>query len=185
MAKDAKTQADDNKSIADGLEHNLTPEIYAELRTIAHAQLRGQRTDATLSTTALVHEAYLRIGERRTLWNDQHHFYATMAKIMRQVAVDLARRKSALKRDGGIRVDLDDLDRGQIEWSEISDLIAIDIALEKLGALEPRLEQVMEMRFFAGMAVTEVAAVLGLSEPTVKRDTRTARAFLGSELTKI
>ena len=81
-----------------------------------------------------------------------------------------------------MRVDLDELDRGQIAWSEIGDLIAIDVALDKLGALDPRLEQVMEMRFFAGMAVPEVAAVLGLSEPTIKRDTRTARAFLVSEL---
>ncbi len=160
----------------------LSPQVYAQLRTIAHSQLRRQRRDATLSTTALVSEAYLKLGSDTHHWRDQHHFYATMAKIMRQVVVDIARRKSANKRDGGIRLDLTQLDRGQIEWREISDLIAIDAALDKLGALDGRLEQVMELRFFAGMAVTEVAALLQVSEPTVKRDTRTARAFLMSEL---
>lgn len=160
----------------------LSPEVYEELRKIAGAQLRAQRPDATLSTTALVNEAYLKIGKRDSLWRDRKHFYATMARVMRQVAIDLARSKQAKKRAHGGRVDLEQLERGHFEMSELGELIAIDEALIKLGQLDPRLEEVLELRFFAGLSTTEVAQLVGRSEPTVKRDARAARAFLASQL---
>ncbi len=160
----------------------LPTEVYRELRVIAHAQLRSQRADATLNTTALVNEAYVKLGPRQRLWQDRKHFYATMARVMRQVTVDLARKQNARKRDGGTRVDLEHLEQGQMEWREIADLIAIDEAMNQLGRLDPRLEQVLELRFFAGMSPGDVAEVMGLSVATVKRDMRAARAFLSSEL---
>lgn len=159
----------------------LSPAIYRELRIIAHAQLRSQK-DNTLNTTALINEAYLKLGDRQRLWRDRKHYYATMAKVMRQVTVDFARKRNAKKRPQGIRVDLDQLEHGCIELSEISDLVAIDVAMAKLGELDKRLEQVMELRFFGGMSVAEVANLMDCSAPTVKRDTRAARAFLASEL---
>lgn len=162
---------------------DLAPEIYQELRVIARAQLRSQRKNATLNTTALVNEAYLKVGGKRRHWQDRKHFYATMAKVMRQVVIDLARRHGAAKRDGGVRLSLDELDRGELRWQELSELIAIDAALRKLGELDPNLEQVLELRFFAGMSVADVAEVMQRSAPTVKRDFRAARAFLASELT--
>ncbi len=162
---------------------DLAPEVYQELRVIAHAQLRSQRRNATLNTTALVNEAYLKLGTRQRHWKDRKHFYATMAKVMRQVVIDLARRHSAAKRDGGVRLSLEVLDRGELRWQELSEVIAIDAALEKLGELDPYLEQVLELRYFAGMSVADVAEVLQRSEPTIKRDFRAARAFLASELT--
>ncbi|MEM7708009.1 MAG: ECF-type sigma factor [Pseudomonadota bacterium] len=161
---------------------DLAPEVYQELRIIAHAQLRSQRSSATLNTTALVNEAYLKLGSRQRRWKNRKHFYATMAKVMRQVVIDLARRHSAAKRDGGFRLSLDALDRGELRWQEVSELIAIDAALEKLGELDPQLEQVLELRYFAGMSVTDVAELLNRSEPSIKRDFRAARAFLASEL---
>lgn len=160
----------------------LSQEVYEELRKIAGAQLRAQRPDATLSTTALVNEAYLKIGRKDSLWQDRKHFYATMARVMRQVAIDLARSKQAKKRAHGGKVDLEQLDRGHIEMSELGELIAIDEALAKLGELDPRLEQVLELRFFAGLSTAEVAQLVGRSEPTIKRDARAARAFLASQL---
>ena len=160
----------------------LPPDVYQELRVIAHAQLRSQQAGGTLNTTALVNEAYVKLGPRQRLWQDRKHFYATMARVMRQVTVDLARKQQARKRDGGTRLNLDQLELGHIEWREIADLIAIDEALNQLGQMDARLEQVLELRFFAGMKLGDVAQLLGLSEPTVKRDMRAARAFLASEL---
>ncbi len=160
----------------------LSAEVYRELRVIARAQLRSRRGDATLNTTALVSEAYVKLGARRRQWQDRKHFFATMARVMRQVAIDIARKQNAGKRDGGHRVSLERLEQGLIEWREIADLIAIDAALTRLGQLDARLERVLELRFFAGLSVADVAETLGVSEPTVKRDLRAARAFLTSEL---
>ncbi len=169
-------------SLNSGAGGGLSADVYRELRAIAHAQLRSRRPDATLNTTALINEAYVKLGARQRLWQDRKHFYATMARVMRQVTIDLARKQHAGKRDGGNRVSLDRLEQGRIEWREIPDLIAIDAALTRLGQLDERLEQVLELRFFAGLSVADVADMLGVSKPTVKRDMRAARAFLASEL---
>jgi len=163
-------------------ESGLSPEVYHELRVIAHAQLQSQRADATLNTTALVNEAYLKLGNRQHLWQDRKHFYATMARVMRHVTVDLSRKSSAQKRPQRNRLDLKQLELGQIEFSELADLIAIDEALTELGRLDPHLEDIMELRFFTGMSVTEAAELLDCSEATIKRNTRVARAFLASKL---
>ncbi|MEM9531696.1 MAG: ECF-type sigma factor [Pseudomonadota bacterium] len=163
----------------------LSEQTYRELRLLARAQLRRQlKTGGTLNTTALVHEAYLKLGEGQHSWASPTHFYATMAKVMRHILIDAARRRARPKHGAGrppvamqeLKVELTDAS------SEIVDLLAIDAALRELGKLEPRLERVAEMRFFGGLEVADVAEVLGVSTPTVKRDTAAARAFIAAEL---
>ncbi len=163
-------------------QRGLNAEVYQELRKIAGAQLRSQHRDATLSTTALVNEAYLKIGSKHAVWQDRKHFYATMARVMRQVTIDLARSKQSKKRAHQGHVDLDLLDQGQVDLHEIADLIAIDQALTELGQLDQRLEQALELRFFAGLSIQDIAALLERSATTIKRDLRAAKAFLATQL---
>ncbi len=161
---------------------HLMPLVYNELRAIAHRELR-RRSDDTLQTTAVVHEAYLRLAKHSHLAvQDRHHFFALAAKAMRQLIVDYARKRIASKRGGRIRVvSLDDLDvQGPVRAAEI---IALDAALERLSQLDESLGRIVELRFFAGLSVEETAAVLGCSARTVKRDWRMARALLHADLT--
>ncbi len=176
----------DNKPQTIASRLGLSKELYHELKTLARAELRKQarRGNATLNTTALVHEAYLKLGDLSHQWASSHHFYATMAKVMRHILIDAARRRVRPKHGAGqAPVSIDGL---LIEpaalGSEVTDLLSLDQALSELGRLDPRLEQVVEMRFFGGMSIADVAAVLRISEPTVKRDTQTARAFLAAQL---
>lgn len=155
----------------------LLPIVYNELRERAHYQLARRRPGDTLSTTALVHETYLKlVGSANPSYSDRVHFFAVASKAMRQILVDYARRTTAAKRDGGRAVSLDPemiADPGRAE-----ELLALDEALAQLEGLDPRLAQTVELRFFGGLSVEEAAEALGVSPRTIKRDWRKARAFL-------
>ena len=155
--------------------------VYSELRRIAHRQLKGERAGHTLSTTALVHEAYLRLGLGRISWNDRVHFFAVAARAMRRVLIDYAQARRAEKRGGGAAsVPLDDTIAGP--ESRIDDLLAIDEALNRLQKLDPRQVMIVECHVFAGMSLDDTAAVLGVSPATVSRDWALARAWLNRAL---
>lgn len=158
--------------------------VYDELRALAHAVRARHRSD-TLNTTALVHEAYLKlVPAPRGEVHGRAHFFGIAARAMRQVLVDAARRRSAARRGGGaVAAQLDEsLDRGPTGTVEAEDILALDAALTRLEALSPRQANVIECRIFAGLSVAETALALGVSEPTVKRDWQTARAFLAHAL---
>jgi len=156
----------------------LFPLVYGELRKLARGQLRRHPAGETLRPTALVHEAYLKlVDQTRVRVNDREHFFALAARAMRQILVDHARRRSARKRGGdAIRTTLSEEDT-PVEIRAI-ELLTLDHALTRLESLEPRLAEVVELRFFGGLSVEETAAALDLSSRTVKRDWRKARAFL-------
>lgn len=158
----------------------LVPVLYDELRVIARRHMRVERTDHTLQPTALVHEAYIRlVDQRRVDWRNRAHFFAVAARTMRRILVDHARRQRAAKRAAGSRVTLHD----EIPAAHPTvDVLALEQALERLKAVDERVFRVVELRFFGGLEVSEVASVLGVSEPTVKRDWRFGKAWLGREL---
>ncbi len=156
----------------------LFPLVYAHLRERAHGQLRRLRPGETLSTTALVHEAYLKLVDAsRQEFHDRQHFFAVASRAMRQILVDYARRARAGKRGAGqapAALELDHLpDPGRAE-----ELVALDEALVELERLDPRLARIVELRFFGGLSVEETGEALELSPRTVKRDWRKARAVL-------
>jgi len=157
--------------------------VYGELRRRAEWVRRGRASD-TMSATALVHEAYLKLIPSADLeFRDRAHFLAVAARAMRQMLVGAARQRLAKKRGGDDWiVALNDRDDIPAETARPERLLALDAALERLAALDPRQAAIVEYRFFAGLTVEEAAAVLGLSEPTVKRDWRAARAWIASEL---
>jgi RNA polymerase sigma factor (TIGR02999 family) len=159
----------------------LLPLIYEELRRVARRQLRGQRADHTLQTTALIHEAYLRLaGGAGAGVQDHNHFVALASRIMRQVLVDHARGRLAAKRQGGVRVTLseavDVADRSEI------DILGIDEALTRLSEIDEQQARVVELRFFGGLSIQETADALHISDSTVKRDWIMARTWLSREL---
>jgi len=170
--------ADGDAAAADA----LFPLIYDELRRVAHRQLRAERAGHTLCTTALVHEAYLRlVVQTRAKWEHRPQFFAIAAQAMRRVLVDHARRFRAAKRGGGMeRLSLDDADIPVAERAEL--LVALDDALRQLAELSPRLAQVVECRFFGGMTEAETAAALGVTERTVRRDWVKAKGWLATEV---
>jgi RNA polymerase sigma factor (TIGR02999 family) len=161
---------------------DLLPLVYAELRQIARRHLASGGRDATLDTSALVHDAYLKLFDRSQLdWQDRRHFFSVAAIAMRQIIVDRARRRSALKRGGGMaRVDLDAANLAVDEQAE--EILALNEALARLGRIDERLGRIVELRFFGGLSVEEVAEVMEMSERTVKRDWRKARALLYQSL---
>jgi RNA polymerase sigma factor (TIGR02999 family) len=152
--------------------------VYERLREMAHARLAGRRPWASLDTTSLVHEAYLKlVDQSRAEWRDRGHFFAVAATAMRQIVVDHARRHGALKRGGGVRpAILDDVEPG-VE-ARVEEILAIDQALARLAALSERMAKMVELRFFAGLSIEETAEVLEIDCRTVNRDWRTARALL-------
>ena len=156
--------------------------LYDELRAIAHRQLRQAPSGETLSTTGLVHEAYLKLS-RGAGWSakDRSHFFALSARAMRMILVDQARARVSEKRGSGLRpLDLEDV---QIPVEErAAELLALDEALDKLGIVDEELARLVEWRFFAGLSVEEIAEISGRSVRTVKRHWQTARAFLYQEL---
>jgi RNA polymerase sigma factor (TIGR02999 family) len=156
----------------------LIPLVYGDLRGIAHRRLRHEKSEHTLSTTAVVHEAYLHLVPQATAtWRDRAHFFAVAARVIRHVLVDYARHRKAQKRGGSaIRIPLRDDLEGKEE--EPVDLLALDEALESLGARDSRLRDVVECRFFAGMTMEETAEALGISKRTAERDWTRARAYL-------
>jgi RNA polymerase sigma factor (TIGR02999 family) len=157
-------------------------QVYQSLRDIARRRLRGQRAGETLSTTALVHEAYLRLVQHGGAeWRDRAHFCALAARAMRFVLVDYARSRGAAKREGRAR-ELP-LDAVQLAADQrATELLALDEALEHLAARDPRLGEVVDYHFFAGMTFEEIAKATGRSVPTVKRDWTRARAWLYREM---
>jgi RNA polymerase sigma-70 factor (ECF subfamily) len=160
----------------------LLPLVYGELRRIARRHLRGEREGHTLEATALVHEVYLRlVGGSDLHWNDRVHFYAVAAQMMRRVLVDHARGRGAAKRGGSVvKVSLDEARDPAVETG--ADVVALDDALMSLEKLDPRKSRIVELRFFGGLTLEETAAVVGLSIPTVVKETRLARAWLYSQI---
>jgi RNA polymerase sigma factor (TIGR02999 family) len=160
----------------------LFPIVYDELRILARRQLRRAGGSPTLVTTALIHEAYLKLVQRsRAHVEDRNHFFALAAKAMRHILVDHARRRGTLKRGEAGDVTLPD-ELPSAAAAEAGEIVAIDRALERLEALDPRLGRIVEMRFFGGMSVEETAEALAVSPRTVKRDWQKARAFLYDHL---
>jgi RNA polymerase sigma factor (TIGR02999 family) len=162
---------------SDALER-LLPLVYGELRRMAHRALRRERQGHTLSTTALVHEAYLKlVNQQRANLHDRAHFLAVAATAMRRVLVDYARQQKRLKR-GGERRAVELTDAMLVAEQRADELLALDDALSKLSRLNDRLSRVVECRFFAGLTVEETAAVLQVTTRTVERDWQKARAWL-------
>ena len=164
----------------------LIPLVYDDLRRIAHHRLSSERDSHTLDTTAIVHEAYLRlVSSTGQSWNDRTHFFAIASRVIRNVLTDYARQHKALKRRGSvIRIPLrDDLVGDDNPAQREVDLLALDEALTRLASHDIRLEQVVECRFFGGLTVSETADALGTSSRTVERDWTRARAYLYRALT--
>jgi len=161
----------------------LMPLVYDELRRLAHHYLRQERNDHTLQSTALVHEAYLRLaGQNPPEWQNRAHFFGIAAHLMRQILVEYARGRGAAKRGGSAcRLTLDE---GLALSTELSvDVVALDRALKELGALDEQQSRIVELRFFAGLTIEDTSNVLGISPATVKRDWVTARAWLYRAMT--
>lgn len=172
------------KALADGdhsAETELIPLVYDELRRLAGRYMRREAAGHTLQTTALVHEAYLRlVRPSKGSWENRSHFYGVAATVMRHILVDHARARSSGKRQENAAINIDfEL---APEWGDASRLIALDEALERLGRLDERQCRIVELRFFAGMTVDETADVLGMSPRSVKRHWQLARAWLYGEL---
>ena len=160
----------------------LMPAVYDELRLVAHRELRREAPGHTLSTTALVHETYLKLARSDSLsWKDRAHFFAVCAQAMRRILVDYAVARKRQKRGGTLsHVAIDDV--VVAAQTRPDDVVQLDEALTRLQGLDDRQARVVECRFFAGMNVEETAEVLGLSPATVKRDWAVARAWLHREL---
>ena len=152
--------------------------VYDQLKALARRQLRLRGRTPTLGATALVHEAYLRlVDQTRTDWKDRGHFFAVAASAMRQIVIDQARRRQAAKRDAGsVRITLDPEQIG--DSPRVVDVLAVNAALAQIAETSPRLVQIVEMLFFAGLTVDEAAEALSTSASTVKRDWRKAKALL-------
>jgi RNA polymerase sigma factor (TIGR02999 family) len=163
----------------------LIPLVYTELRRLAGGYMRRERSDHTLQATALVHEAYLKLVEQRSVnWQSRAHFFGIAAQIMRRILVDHARGHLRDKRGGGERPV--PLDEALVFAPEQSlELVKIDEALERLTKLDPRQGKIVELRFFGGLTVEETAEVLGISPKTVKRDWSMAKAWLHGDLKAI
>lgn len=155
----------------------LLPLVYQELHRAAHYQLHRERADHTLQSTALVHEAYLRlVGSRPQDLRNRSHFIAIASRLIRQVLVDYARERNAAKRDGGCRIEVEYLEGLPIAGD--AQLLALDDAMKDLTAIDERQATIVEMKFFGGLSSPEIADVLNLSRATVDRDWATARAWL-------
>jgi RNA polymerase sigma factor (TIGR02999 family) len=160
----------------------LAPLVESELHRLAHHYMGGERPDHILQTSALVNEAYIRLIDWKNVrWQNRAHFFAVSAQLMRRILVDFARNRQNLKRGGDVlRVSLTAAAAFPTERGE--DLVALDEALKGLAEVDPRKSQVVELRFFGGLSVKEVAEVLNVSEETVMRDWRLAKVWLLREL---
>ena len=160
------------------------PLVYTELRRIANRYLQGERSDHTLQSTALVHEAYVRMTEQNLpQWQNRAHFFAVAAQIMRQILVDYARSHRASKRGGDVfKLALDEAEE-QAQVRDV-DIVALDDALKDLAEMDEQQSRVVELKFFGGLSIEDTAEVLGISASTVKRDWITARAWLYRELNR-
>ncbi|HEU4891830.1 MAG TPA: sigma-70 family RNA polymerase sigma factor [Vicinamibacterales bacterium] len=165
----------------EGARTRLVEAVYAELRRLARGYLQRERPDHSLPPTALVHEVYLKlVDQRRVQWQNRTQFFAIAAHLMRRILVDHARTHNAQKRGGGDRVPLEDRDAA-FEPLTV-DVVALDLALQRLAESYPRQSQLVELRFFGGLTVEEIATVLDVAPITVKRDWALAKAWLYREL---
>jgi RNA polymerase sigma-70 factor (ECF subfamily) len=167
---------------SDSAAQKLVPIVYEELKQLARRYMRRERADHTLQTTALVHEAYMKlVGQESVKWQGRSHFFGVAAQIMRRILTDHARRNLRLKRGGSQQVL--PLDEAVAFTPEHSDqLLKLDEAMDRLAKLDPRQSRIVELRFFAGLTVGETAEFLGISPKTVKRDWAVARAWLHVEV---
>ena len=163
-------------------ESQLVPLVYGELRRLASLYLSRERCDHTLQPTALVHEAFLRMASgRQPEWQNRAHFIAIAARLMRQILVDHARHHRALKR-GGSRETIPIEDTFVFVQEKSAELLALDQALDRLAQQDERQSQIVEMKFFGGLSIEDIAEVLKLSPRTVRRDWTVARAWLHKEI---
>ena len=168
----AKWRAGDQDSL-----RHVFPLVYSELKRMARSRLRSERPNHTLQSTALVHEAYLRLLKSdQSRFENRDHFLAVAALLMRQILVDYARQRNAAKRDGGFMLTLNDLN--VVAKSEDVDIVALDDALRELARLDPQQSQVVELRYFGGLSIEETARALAVSPATVKREWASARIWL-------
>jgi len=160
----------------------LMPLVYTELRQLAHRYMRRERLGHTMQTTALIHEAYLRlVDQTKVRWENQAHFFGIAARLMRQVLIEHARSHARAKRGGGaVTLSLDEA--ALVSQARAAELLALNDALERLAAVDPRKSRVVELRFFGGLSVEEAARVLNIAPNTVLRDWRLAKAWLHREI---
>ena len=171
-----KWQAGDSEAL-----QALMPLVYADLRRLAHQFLRKERPSHTLQSTALVHEAYVRMTKRENVhFERRSDFFAVSAQLMRQILVDYARRHRAAKRDGGLKLELDEATA--LPGAREINLVALDDALNELSRLDPQQGRIVELRFFGGLSIEETSQFLGVSPATVKRDWTTARLWLNKQM---
>jgi RNA polymerase sigma factor (TIGR02999 family) len=164
----------------------LMPLVYSELRRLASSYLRRERSNHTLQSTALVHEAFMRLVNQRDVhWRNRAHFYAIAAQMIRRILVDYARSQHTEKRgSGAVKLALDEAVAAPRESGLDLDLLALNRALDQLSHLDARQSRIVELRFFAGLSIEETAEVMNLSAATIKREWNTARAWLFREMTR-
>lgn len=168
----ARWRAGDEESL-----RNVFPLVYTELKRLARSRLRKERANHTLQSTALVHEAYLRLLKSDPIRiENRDHFFAIAALLMRQILVDYARQRNAAKRDGGYMLTLNDANVGT--KAEDVDIVALDDALRELAKLDPKQSRIVELRYFGGLSIEETARELDTSPATVKREWASARIWL-------
>jgi RNA polymerase sigma-70 factor, ECF subfamily len=163
---------------------DLIPQIYDELRRLASSYLRAERLDHTLQTTALVHEAYLRLVDQKQVeWNNRNHFFGVAAQMMRRILVDHARKHVSLKRGGSFaRISLEQA--AVFSRERPRELIVVDELLKRLASLDPQGCRIVELRFFAGLSLEETAEVTGLSTAKVRREWSATKAWLMREMSR-
>jgi RNA polymerase sigma factor (TIGR02999 family) len=167
--------------------NRLIPLVYRELSRIARYRLHGEPEDQTLNTTALVHEAYLKLADQdRRQWQSREHFYAVASEAMRRILIDHARRRRSQKRGTGQgTISLDETPEGNINLltdEQATELLALDVALDRLAEFNPRGASIVQYRFFGGLSTDEIATVMAVSDRTVRRGWTVARAWLREEL---
>ena len=160
----------------------LLPVVYQELRKLAQYHLQQERPDHTLQATALVHEAYLKLIDAKSVaWRNRAHFFAVAARVMRHILVDMARQRRAQKRGSGQKLPLEEAISLPGEQEDVN-LVALDEALDKLADIDPEQSRIIELRYFGGLSTEETAEALGVSPTTIKREWRVARAWLKREI---
>jgi RNA polymerase sigma factor (TIGR02999 family) len=160
----------------------LMPVLYKELHRMAHRYMRQERPGHTLQTTALIHEAFLRLmGWNNVRWQNRSHFFGVSAQLMRKILVDFARSRNYAKRGGGARVISLETTAG-VPSEPARDILALDEALRRLATMDPRKGQIVELRFFGGLGLEETAEVLKVSSRTIRREWELAKVWLASEM---
>ena len=177
VTKLLKDWSDGDQSVPD----QLMPLVYDELRRLAHQYMRREKPGHTLQTSALVHEAYVRLMDQNNIqWESRAHFFGIAARLMRQILVDQARRRNAKRGGGAIRVSLNEAT--SVAHEQSATVVALDDALKSLEEIDPRKSRIVELRFFGGMSIEETAAVLRVSPGTVMREWTFIRAWLRKEM---